>query len=354
MSRLKTLSRILIYVTLSVISLLATSIGVRAVLDHYQIGANYPLLKKIIHVRNAEKKFDVIFAGSSYMYRSIRPKVFSKYLKSYGYDFNAYSLTEAGSYGFEIDHYLNLLTDLPINKRPDYVFINLFPVTRDYIITVKEENNLSNRMIRYHDLATTYRNIQALLLIHWDFGRKYKAILNHVTHWFYNIGNIGMGWILDEQYHLSPKEKTWIVEGYGYMPALTGEQAQKSGFTLEAYSESLENHKRRIQQSEASSSKHKVDVAEAVFRAQQYKKLQNHGMQVIYVIPPAPYGLGNMHALCEIEGFPVCFRMDDPYKYPELFEFENRYDMGHLNDKGAEYFSEYFAQKFIEYLETTQ
>lgn len=337
------------YCGLALLGFFIANIGIRVFVNHSGFGADYILQKKAIYLNKADK-FNIIFAGSSYMYRSIKPDVFSKQMEINGYKFSAYNFAAPGSYAFEANHYLNLLTEFPGGKKPDYLFINLFPINSDYIITVMEENRLTNRMIRYHDLETTLLNIEAILLSDFEIKKKIVTIFEHITHLLFNIMNVGIGKQLNEPFRLNTSEVSWLVNRNGYHPSLMEKNAHKKKYTEKTHENAVELHERDYEKL-SENRPLQIKRNEFSFRYHQYKKLQRNGINVIYIIPPVLYDMREMHDLCRSDGFPTCFKMDDPFKYPELIKYQNRYDIGHLNDRGADYFSKYIADRFSEYLE---
>lgn len=339
------------YCGLALFSFYITSTGASAILNNNHVGADSLLEKKAIYLKNADK-FDIIFSGSSYMFRSIKPNVFSERMDVMGYSYDGYNFADAGSYAFEMQHYLNLLTTLPLSRRPDFVFINLFPINLDFILTVTEENRLINRMIRYHDPGTTFLNIQALILTEWEIKDKAMAIYNHMVHLLYNVANVGMGRLI-KPYRMSRSDSLWLEENNGYYPAFTADKTHKTGYTADINNNSAKIHEQNFKKL-AGNRQPQIARNEISFRRRQYQKLQRYGIRVIYVIPPVLSDMGEMHDLCQTDGFPTCFSMDDPFKYPELYQYENRYDLGHLNDKGADYYSRYIANRFVEYLERSK
>ncbi len=344
--------KLLGYIFLLFCSFLSAALGIRLLLDWYHCGADYILEKKFVHIKESPKKYDIIFAGSSYIYRSIKPKVFCDCLKSLGMEFSAYSMSAPGCYAFEVNHYLNMIIDLPKPKRPRYILINLFDMTPEYVLSVMEQNRFINRMNRYHDLNTTYLNIRTILLTDWGLYKKARVIVEHILHFFCNISNVHAGFYLFERYELKPREKKLIVQGCGYEKAFAGNKLYHKDFTMEVFENFFKNHKKYLDEFSNNRGGVQPNSADIFFRYTQFREIEKRGIHVIYIVPPVPYNLRNIHALTKMKGFPPTFFLNNVYKYPKLFKYENRYNQGHLNDRGAEYYSKYLAERFFEFLKT--
>ena len=70
------------------------------------------------------------------------------------------------------------------------------------------------------------------------------------------------------------------------------------------------------------------------------------GAAVIYLFPPNPRSHEPMFQ--GTAGIPTVLSFDGPGKYPALHERENRIDCAHLNDRGAEIFARFLADRCAE------
>jgi len=161
-----------------------------------------------------------------------------------------------------------------------------------------------------------------------------------------------MGFYLFDRYELKPWEKKFIIQDCGYVQDLVGERIQHKDFTKEIFEKFLKEHKKYLDDFLSNVDSVEPNPADIFFRNTQFREIKRRGIRVIYIIPTVPYDLRNMYALTRMKGFPPTFFLDNVYRYPELFRYENRYNQGHLNDRGSEYYSKYLAERFYEFIKT--
>ena len=83
-----------------------------------------------------------------------------------------------------------------------------------------------------------------------------------------------------------------------------------------------------------------------VFRAalsDLIEEIRSVGAEPVFVIAPT---LSHAENFTEIPGGVTVFALNDPARFPELFNPDKRNDSGHLNEKGAVDFTRILAEKF--------
>ena len=317
--------------------------------------ADYLLLKKSSHLIDSRKPFDVLSVGSSYTYRGFIPDEFEAVADRAGMELNAYNLAAPGAYAFEVNHYLTRVVDGQKRSHlPDFVLIELFPILDTYVIQVMPPNRLTTRMIEYHDFETTWLNVAAVALAPFSFREKVEIIQEHLLHLTYRLFNVGLLGAIFRPSSVGPGESGAVESGGGYFPHFTGKNLHKKKFEKAEYRKSIEAYRKLLkQQKSGGQGKHRLSDAEKYFRRRQVLRLTDLGIQVLFVVPPVPYGRQLVyHRLCREEPFfsTRCLDLSDIEKYPRLFEYRNRYDLGHLNHRGAILYSRHLAEQFLSHV----
>ncbi len=348
----KNIYLIVLYVFGGLISFSIFNLYVRHIIGDRFFLVSSIMNKKLHYLKETHEKFDIYFMGSSYIYRHVQPNVIDPILNNNGLSFSSYSFSEGGSFAFEIEHYINELKRFPKEKLPKYVVIDLYSADKDNVIHVNKENFLIPRIVEYHDWRTTFINIRILMLSSRPLFKKLQSAYEHLLHTVYRYSNIGLG-----KLYLTDKLQTDILnyfskkmhqmrEGRGYIPDLSGNNSKSSKFSAKEYTHMQTFFKNHYH--DPKSAKELFTKADFLFRKQQYSSLISKGISVIYLIPPRPYEMKNdFSIICGQKDFPPCIYMNDPFLFPEIFEVENRWDNGHLNDKGSQIFSKYFAQELV-------
>ena len=79
---------------------------------------------------------------------------------------------------------------------------------------------------------------------------------------------------------------------------------------------------------------------------EKQRLVESFGGRMVTFVPPLPSG--NVFTLNPARQPDVdCFDFADPGLYPELFQRENRFDSGHLNQQGAEIFTRLLVKKIV-------
>jgi len=71
------------------------------------------------------------------------------------------------------------------------------------------------------------------------------------------------------------------------------------------------------------------------------------GVQIAWLLHPGVEREPGWRQLAKQGTIAHLLRFDEPETWPALYRPENRFDLHHLNAKGAEIFSEELAQKFL-------
>ena len=78
------------------------------------------------------------------------------------------------------------------------------------------------------------------------------------------------------------------------------------------------------------------------------------GAEPIFILAPVLHSRGEARKAHRRGILPALLAFDDPSLYPQLYEVGNRFDMTHLNRRGALIYSELLAQRFVEHLRRSE
>jgi len=76
------------------------------------------------------------------------------------------------------------------------------------------------------------------------------------------------------------------------------------------------------------------------------RKSEEKGISVIFIIPPRLKDYSEIHILKKYLPQGTIIDISNAKKYPELYMTDYTFDIGHLNDKGAEFFTKYITEEF--------
>jgi hypothetical protein len=76
----------------------------------------------------------------------------------------------------------------------------------------------------------------------------------------------------------------------------------------------------------------------------QRERLRATGARVVWFVPPSDSGAGEYYALRLDGTLPDLLGFNWPSRFPELYDPQNHFDRGHLNERGAEVWSRLFAE----------
>ncbi len=309
------------------------------------------LARKTVFLARGAGRYEVLVAGSSYVYRSFIPTVFDAKLHEAGHDLRSYNFSAPGTYAFEVSHYLDaLLRAMDRGRRPRYIIVEVNTVLAPYIVGVMPENRLTTRMIEYHDLGTTLLNLQTLGRSPFHVRQKAAMSAEHLLHLGYRFANVGLVPSLAGARAMTQNERDIVETRAGYAPEYDGRYAQHKDFRAGDYGRQLDFFATRFRQIRAGTRAEKFAPADLYFVQRFFSRLQQFDVEILFLIPPNLYQpqlvFAGPQAAAPLFAGRV-LNLGDPDRFPLLYRFENRYDTGHLNHRGAQVFSEALAAEFL-------
>lgn len=339
--------------------LLITSISIKKVLPSPKLAV---IDSKLDHFAAEKDEYEVLFLGSSRMYRHLIPKTFDREMDAYGHEldsfnFGVYSMKFAESYFI-----LNKLLDLK-PKNLQYIFMDY-----GWDFRVGADNWRTDRGSHHHTFARSTWIFQSILKSQEDSViRKAFLLFDNAVPLVYNYSNTGKLKELLQSWERFGSEvsatKPNSEQGYqepdkdGYFPI---EKEKDPSF--EKRRQKLLQELDEYEQSKPKLSKIKTKTKQGLSKYELTEieklttKLEQQGIKIIWVNSPVVRGktanrqfrLDNSYQDGSIQNL---ISFSDPEQYPTLFQFSKRFDWQHLNQKGSEEFTKLLTKDFAKKLE---
>ncbi len=331
------------------------------VIPHLSLTPYYWGDKLIIEKRNSalHRKPDVIFFGSSMVYRQVNPEVFDSLVAARtGQPIQSFNFGINWLASSELIHLAdNFISES--DSKPEYVFLEL-----QRIKMVNYKNYLTTRIIYWYSPQMYAFTVNAIVHSRMPLYSKAGQFISHTINFTGN--QINLGYFTEALRFRSESEKT----GFYRTPQETG-----NGFlSLEAENKKLlesgvnpERLNRFLKDTTAVTARQKASLTafrhfeenpedlkiyntayarRLTLMIQQYKKQNIH---LIVFLPPRLDRLQYQELLPILNALPENHRLNmaDARQYPEFYLAENSFDVTHMNEKGAELYSRALAESFL-------
>ncbi|RMH04051.1 MAG: hypothetical protein D6702_04275 [Planctomycetota bacterium] len=321
---------------------LAAFLAVRAA-----VADRLPERLKVEYLAARADRTEVVFIGSSRVWREIDPEVFDARCAAAGRPLRSLNLGMQGMRFPETVALARRALALP-GSRLRWLVLELSP----YETAIEPDNRLTARVVSWHDTRTTLELVEAVLRQELPIGEKLSRIGDHLLHWGYRTGNIGRGpEALERLLHPAPPDfagrRALGPAGNGFLP-LDLERGANFQARRRLFLEDLP----RFQ--EARDTLRGPDPPDAVpdpILDRVLHRLQarcaERGVGLVLVILPVIERRPELHALAAAAPGRILIRFDDPDAWPEFYRARNRFDIHHLNAAGARLLSEALADEFL-------
>ncbi len=308
---------------------------------------------RLDYLQEHREKFDTVFIGSSAFFRHAIPEQFDAAMAKLGYPVHSVNLGIPSGVDFEADTILRevLALELPNLK---YVFMDGLWITP----RVKEENRMTRRVIWWHDLTATVDVMRAIKQSGFELEEARDLTLLHLRHLMLRVLSVSNGYeVLRAALGLPPDDPEWepIVammqqhRGYEGFHNEASPAGRRKVFLAGEGSRSAKRFEQQTRQLMKEWKNPTQPVVVQPFRfdvlARQARKAGAQGAKVLYVFPPN----ARLHydwLAVQQNGYPVrLIALNNPARFPELFDLANRYDYTHLEHNGAEFYTKYLAQE---------
>ncbi|MEO8352429.1 MAG: hypothetical protein ABI680_11905 [Chthoniobacteraceae bacterium] len=322
------------------------SIGLASGIHRVQPFPKLPgIYQKYLHYAEHREDYDVLFVGTSRVYKGLIPHVFdAEVMRRTGQTVRAFNFGYDAMWPPEEFYVLRRLLELHPQKLR-WVIMECI----DIRTTLPAEAAHTERMAYWHDAEHTRLVCRAVAAEKWPWPSQWKHYSGHLSMWMQRWTNAGLGaqWLAYE-FGLEKRKKSsrwappkvWAdTDGYRSEP-----ERVMSGQVLQEFRDAKKEWARGS----------RAKPAPRVLREELQRmvdEIRAAGAQPILLMAPTRSERRNMNGLPE--GVPV-FRFDDALAHPDLFADELHFDVEHMNHDGSLLLTQKLAEKFSALLEETK
>jgi hypothetical protein len=316
----------------------AVGAGIARVRDQRLLGT-----VKHAYYQGHREEFELVFVGSSRMYRQVDPALFDAEVARRGIELASFNLGTVGMWFPEIVYTVEWVLAQRA-ERLAWLVIELGELDPD----VHAENLLNRRNVNWHTPAITLAVCRAVLAGEHAPLEKLRRLGDHLTHLVYRLGSLGTG-TTAVSYLLGDRRQA-------------GQRRRWNGLVL------LEDDPRLVQQLEERRAAFLADLPgyeervaalvppvpagepPAPLRAlleRLVARVRAAGVEPVFVIPPpSDARLEGMVQAARAGVLPNLLAYNRPQDYPEFYAVQSSLDGYHLNSVGAERFTRQLAADF--------
>lgn len=306
---------------------------------------------KFRHFARAADDYELVFIGSSRVYREFVPSLFDAELLRHGRNTRSFNFGMQGMRHPEMRYIAQWI----LRRRPAALRWLVIELTGEMTESLgrhlHEENPLSDRVIAWHTPALSWLVTSAFLAGDFPAADKWRALGTHALHLAYRFTNTGTG----------------IPAGtrlLGYDPPQAFDYGQTGGHvSLDAEGRTRADLLRRHEAFLADPGDFEAEL-DALLRREAppapdphlvasllalVAEIQAAGVEPVFVIMP-PHWREGVGAFTDTQthGLPTLFPYNDPERFPDFYDRRNLYNLRHLNEHGARLFTRRFARDFAQ------
>jgi len=333
---------------LLLVGVLAGSAAVRwsapePVLDH--------VTPKLSFLSINSERYDVLFVGSSRVYRQISPKVFDRRLKKHGLRLRSFNAGIPAAKSVEVWHLLRRLEEEG-SLGPRYVLIEPDGLQ----VSINRENTGTQREIYWHGWEETALSIRSLEGL--DVVPRTRMSLLHLSAMSFRSMAVGrlrsvFETAFDSSMSRRPAARAVGPDGDGWVPFVEadGPQARKRRREfldgLPRYRRMLARQPRLMAETACMTEYHEEMLGKLA------NAVESLGAEPVFMLSPATLPRCEVHQAFRDGVLPNLLAFDDAKRHPRLYQVESRFDFEHVNRRGAEIYSRLLADAFAAQLSGT-
>ncbi|MAB81169.1 MAG: hypothetical protein CMJ89_17625 [Planctomycetes bacterium] len=328
---------------------LAVAESLGALIEHLDVPLDDPGTKSIKsdHYRIEKEGFDLLFVGSSRVFRQYHPRLFERKAAELGLELDAYNLGIPGMRFFEALDYVDWILDQDAERLKWIVF-----ELQDPEPTSNEALRFTQRNIRWHSPHFSALAGARVLASDRSWREKVSEVSAHLGQGLLRLSNANTGLALSRSllgWKYSVPDKT----PGGFFPLeMDGKRDVKR--RREVFLSELDKDPKFLTK-QAKRTAFAIPLEPAPWMLAELGALVERaeacGVEVTFVIsPPADHNYVALERVREAAPLPRTFAYD-PSKYPLLYyEPELRFDLQHLNLEGAKKLTGLFARQFVRHV----
>lgn len=284
-----------------------------------------PTAGALEHLAKFGDDYDVIAVGSSLTKVNFMPSVFDEHMAELGHPVTSFSFGMKGMRGPELHYYVERVLRLPL-RRLKWLIID---VSLEQDMLLDPDGGYARRAIEWHAPVQAWIGVEQALASPEPFLRKLSVIAAHARHLALNRGNVGMGLeALAEGTWFSPPRK---VMSRAALVARFRPGGQ--GWKVDRYLLGRAHHeaqRRALKHRRRNNTQLRPGLIERAIA----ELARARGKQVAFLLSAM---LVDSRFDSSVPGAKPLNVIDlnDPARYPELYEPEMRYDDVHLTSAGS-------------------
>lgn len=293
------------------------------------------LWKKNQHLQEHRDDYNLVYVGSSRVYHEFIPEQFDAHLAKKGAKVKSLNFGQDGMWPPESFYMVRqVLKERPPNLK--WVFIDLM-----HFKGLLQGHETTLRALYWHDLHHTRAAIEHTLTEdikgQTTWGEKARVCWQHFTLWTQNATNAGAG---SQYFRINMK-----------MEREKKAEPLKDGGWEPGGNEGLKGREREVFEAEIARLRAGVppEPISPVLRKELdalIKEVRAIGAEPVFVVAATIRG-EERFSDWPPPGVKV-LRLDDPDKYPQLYDPDRRYDSSHLTPAGAVEYTRILAEQFAE------
>ncbi|MFK5956664.1 MAG: hypothetical protein QM477_09490 [Planctomycetota bacterium] len=302
---------------------------------------------KVEFYKTVKDEIDVIFLGSSHVFRQFDPALFDAQRQDEPSGLRSVNLASLGM-GFWEEYYMLhriLKEDAPNLK---WIVVEALP----YVVEMQNENDFGLRRIEWHDSPTTWRLLAEIYAQDAPWQDRWALMQRHLEHWWRRSLQLARGVELVQRWGKEPLETfanfaSLGANGDGYLPLEVATASEKQRGMRRNF---RRNPQKLIAGAKAMQGPGPRNLPDSgmLSAIQELEALAaSHEVELIWWMHPnlqRYMGWRYMKASGVIQHF---IAYDDSEAHPELYRVEAHFDLYHLNRQAAERMTMTFAFDFV-------
>jgi hypothetical protein len=305
--------------------------------------------EKLRQYRKVAREIDAVFLGSSRVYRHLDPATFAATFAEHGETASAFNLGVPDMRMLEVLY----LAERVLERSPGLRLLVVEP--EEDPLFIRDENRLTQRVRRWHDLSTLQRVLPEIWRTESPTAERILILLDRLDLVAHRVSLVGRGVDLIDA--LLRRSARWIEpEHRGFLSLDEDRQhprteADRIGLerrfrdlheAVPAWEQALE----RLRRSSPEGSL--TDPYELRLFDELQQLADRHGVELVFVVSPRIGRLPNLVHAWEAGIVDRLVRFDDPERYPDFYELSDRYDRHHLDGDAARRMTRLLALELLE------
>ena len=302
---------------------------------------------KIEWYETIQDEVDVIFLGSSHVFRQFDPAIFDAQRQNEGDAYRSVNLAALGM-GFMEQAYI-LERILEQDAEPlQWVVLEALP----FELGMQNENDFGLRRIGWHDTPTTWFLVREIWKSELPDAEKQSLVRRHIEHWWRKSLFLARGKDAVATWGLKPLENfedqsALGVERNGYVPLEVS--------TADAQSRGMRKKFRSAPQKLTNAARSLPNAGDGGQpgggQLKMVRKMEalaaKHNVTLIWWIHPNLKRYRGWRQMKEAGDIQHLIAYDDPETHPELYRPQAHFDLDHLNKQASERMTMTFAFDFV-------